>query len=104
MQINNDGVEIEVAQDMEVYGDWIRFAADDGVIVKIPPFIVKKLMAFAIEHADEFPKTAWDEDYDGGLDLPDFSHINRKAVLQELVPEIEKMFGLKYKPQEMKDD
>ena len=34
----------------------------------------------------------------------DFSHIDRKAVLQELLPEIEKLFGLKYKPLEKKED
>ncbi len=34
----------------------------------------------------------------------DFSHIDRNALLQELLPEVEKLFNLKYKQLENKEE
>lgn len=34
----------------------------------------------------------------------DFSHIDRNALLQELLPDIEKLFGLHYKPLKGKEE
>ena len=34
----------------------------------------------------------------------DFSHIDRNTLLQELLPEVEKLFNLKYKQLEKKED
>jgi 2-C-methyl-D-erythritol 4-phosphate cytidylyltransferase len=35
MQINNDGVEIDDAQNMEAYGEWVKFTDGEGATVKI---------------------------------------------------------------------
>jgi hypothetical protein len=37
MQINNDGVEIDDAQNMEAYGEWVKFT--DGVKISLPTVI-----------------------------------------------------------------
>ena len=97
MQINVDGVEIENVDRMEVYGDWVKFTDNDGAVIKIPPYVIKELLAFALEHAEEFPKDAWDGEYE-------YPNVDRNAVLQELLPEIEKLFGLKYKQLENKEE
>lgn len=60
MNINYDGAEIEYANDLEVYGEWIKFTDGDGSVIKIPPNVIKKLMVFALEHATEFGEGAWE--------------------------------------------
>jgi len=97
MQINDDGAEIDGAADIHVFGDWVKFTDGDGSIVKMPPSTIKKLMAFAVEHAEQFSQGAWSEECD-------FSHIDRNAVLQELLPELDRLFGLHYKPLKGKEE
>ena len=59
MNLSSDGAEIDAAKNMEVYGDWIKFKDGEGNTVKIPPFVVKQLMIFALEHVNEFEEGAW---------------------------------------------
>lgn len=59
MNINADGAEIEDAEDLEVYGEWIKFKDGEGSIVKIPPGVAVKLAAFALSHFSEFEDGAW---------------------------------------------
>ena len=60
MNINSDGAEIDTASDMQVYGEWIKFTDGEGSKVKIPPFVIKRLMMFALEHVTEFEEGAWE--------------------------------------------
>lgn len=62
MNINDDGVEIDSVGRMEVYGDWVRFTDGEGAPVKIPPYVIKKLMDFAIGNANKFEADAWVEE------------------------------------------
>jgi hypothetical protein len=80
MNINNDGVEIDRAENTELYGDWIKFTDGEGASVKIAIDVVLELAEFIKEQ----PKT-------------DFSIVDRNELLQELLPEIEKLFGMTYK-------
>ena len=59
MNINSDGAEIEEADNLEVYGEWIKFKDGDGTIVKIPPGVVLRLMTFALSRFTEFEDGAW---------------------------------------------
>jgi hypothetical protein len=63
MNINSDGVEIDAATDMEVYGDWIKFVDGEGATVKIDPSVIRKLYEFAMAHAEEFDEGAWNIDW-----------------------------------------
>jgi hypothetical protein len=60
MNINSDGVEIEDVCEMEVYGEWIKFTDSEGAVVKISPGVVRRLMAFALEHMTHFEEGAWE--------------------------------------------
>ena len=62
MNINDDGAEIDGANQLTVYGEWIKFVDGEGSTVKIPPFVVKKLLVFALDHMKEFEEGAWDEE------------------------------------------
>lgn len=59
MNINSDGIEIDSAGDMEVYGEWIKFTDDLGVTIKITPSVVKALMIFALNNFEKFDEGAW---------------------------------------------
>lgn len=59
MNINSDGAEIEEADNLEVYGEWIKFEDGEGSIVKIPPNVAVKLAAFALARFSEFEDGAW---------------------------------------------
>jgi len=61
MNINFDGAEIDSAKQIEVYGEWIKFIDGEGSTVKIPPFVIRSLMVFALQHVKEFEDGAWDE-------------------------------------------
>jgi len=61
MNINSDGIEIDIAGDMEVYGEWIKFTDDLGVTTKITPSVVKALMIFALNNFEKFDEGAWDD-------------------------------------------
>ena len=63
MNINSDGAEIDVARDMEVYGDWIKFVDGEGATVKIVPSVIRELYEFAMAHAEEFDEGAWNIDW-----------------------------------------
>jgi len=41
-----DGIEIEGAADMKVFGEWIMFTDDDGAVIKIDPSAVESLYEF----------------------------------------------------------
>ena len=58
MNINSDGAEIDAANFMEVYGDWIKFVDGEGATVKIDPYVVKQLMDFALANKVETSETA----------------------------------------------
>jgi len=59
MIITDDGAEIDSAMSLEVYGDWIKFTDGVGVVVKIPPGVVKQLLEFAMANESEFDEGAW---------------------------------------------
>lgn len=59
MNINSDGAEIDEADELEVYGEWVKFKDGEGSIVKIPPGLVVKIAAFALAHFSEFEGDAW---------------------------------------------
>lgn len=59
MNINADGIEIEDANSLEVLGEWIKFVDAEGVTVKIPPELVKRLMVFALDNVTAFDEGAW---------------------------------------------
>ena len=59
MNFNSDGIEIEAATDLEVYGVWLKFTDSEGVAIKISPEILKKLMVFALDNFAEFDEGAW---------------------------------------------
>lgn len=59
MNIDSDGIEIETATNMEVYGEWIKFTDGAGATIKIPPSAVKALMVFALNNFEEFEVGAW---------------------------------------------
>ena len=61
MNINDDGAEIDRADQLTVYGEWIKFVDGEGSTVKMPPFVVKKLLVFALDHMEDFEEGAWDE-------------------------------------------
>ena len=82
MNINNDGAEIERAKNVELYGDWIKFTDGEGASVKIAIDVVLELAEFIKEQ----PKT-------------DFSIVDRNELLQELLPEIERLFNMTFKRQ-----
>jgi hypothetical protein len=60
MNLGSDGAEIDAVRRMKVYGDWIKFVDGEGSTVKITPGVVKQLLAFALEHTDEFGEGAWE--------------------------------------------
>lgn len=60
MNINSDGAEIEVAVNMEVYGEWIKFTDGTGAPIKITPSAVKALMIFALNNFEKFEEGAWE--------------------------------------------
>jgi succinyl-CoA synthetase beta subunit len=88
---------IENAYDMEVFGDWIKFTDGEGATIKITPLVVKELLVFALDNVLAFDEEAWHRKE------PDFSNIDRSALLRELLPEIQKMFGVEYKKWEDKE-
>jgi hypothetical protein len=59
MIITEDGAEIDGANSMEVYGDWIKFTDDEGAVVKITPSVVKQLLEFAMANESAFDEGAW---------------------------------------------
>jgi hypothetical protein len=59
MIITEDGAEIDGANSMEVYGDWIKFTDGEGSVVKITPGVVKKLLEFAMANESAFDDGAW---------------------------------------------
>ena len=61
MNINSDGAEIDSASQMEVYGEWIKILDGEGSQIKIPPFVIKQLMVFALNHISEFESGAWND-------------------------------------------
>lgn len=60
MNIDADGVEIEVANNLEVYGAWLKFTDSEGVTIKISPEILKKLMSFALDNVTAFDEGSWE--------------------------------------------
>jgi len=80
MNINDDGAEIDRAENVELYGDWIKFTDGEGASVKIAIDVILELHDFIREQP-----------------LADFSHVDRKALLQELLPGINALFGMEYK-------
>jgi hypothetical protein len=82
MQMKSDGAEIDRAENVELYGEWIKFTDGEGASVKIAIDVVLELAEFIKEQ----PKT-------------DFSIVDRNELLQELLPEIERLFGMTYKRQ-----
>ena len=60
MNIDSDGVEIETATNLEVYGEWLKFTDSEGVAIKISPEVLKKLMVFALENLTAFDEGAWE--------------------------------------------
>lgn len=60
MNINTDGAEIERATNMTVYGEWIKFVDGEGATIKIPPYVIKQLMVFALENVQAFEDGAWE--------------------------------------------
>ena len=59
MIITEDGAEIDGANSMEVYGDWIKFTDGEGAVVKITPSVVKQLLEFAMANESAFDDGAW---------------------------------------------
>jgi hypothetical protein len=82
MNINYDGAEIDRAKNVELYGDWIKFTDGEGASVKIAIDVVLELAEFIKEQ----PKA-------------DFSIVDRNELLQELLPKIERLFGMTFKRQ-----
>ena len=60
MNIDSDGAEIDEANDMQVYGDWVKFVDGEGSVIKIPPDVILKLMVFCLNNHSKFDDTAWD--------------------------------------------
>ena len=60
MIITDDGAEIDGANNMEVYGDWIKFTDGEGATVKMLPSVVKQLLEFAMANKGEFNEEAWE--------------------------------------------
>jgi hypothetical protein len=60
MNFSSDGLEIDDATVMEVYGEWLKFTDGDGATVKITPMVVKTLMIFALNNFEKFDKGAWE--------------------------------------------
>lgn len=60
MIINDDGAEIDGANNMEVYGDWIKFTDGEGATVKMLPSVVKQLLEFAMANEGAFDEGAWE--------------------------------------------
>jgi hypothetical protein len=46
MNINDDGAEIDRAENVELYGDWIKFTDGEGASVKIAIDVVLELAEF----------------------------------------------------------
>ena len=79
MNVNDDGVEIDRAENTELYGDWIKFTDGEGATVKIEIDVILELHDFIKEQP-----------------LADFSHVDRNNLLQELLPGINALFGIEY--------
>lgn len=60
MNINSDGAEIDAAQQLQVYGDWIKFVDGEGSAIKIPPSVVMQLAMFALANVKAFEDSAWE--------------------------------------------
>jgi hypothetical protein len=46
MNINDDGAEIDRAENVELYGEWIKFTDGEGASVKIAIDVVLELAEF----------------------------------------------------------
>ena len=86
MNINDDGAEIDRAENVELYGDWIKFTDGEGASVKIATDVVLELAEFSKEQLNT-----------------DFGLVDRNDLLQELLPEIERLFAMTYKRVEQKE-
>ena len=60
MKLNSDGAEIEGANNIEVYGDWIMFEDDHGTTIKIDPNVVRQLTIFLLRKLNAFDKGVWE--------------------------------------------
>ena len=60
MKLTSDGAEIEGANKLEVYGDWIKFEDDEGTVIKIDPNVVRQLTIFMLRKLNEFSKGVWE--------------------------------------------
>lgn len=60
MNVNYDGTEIEAANNVEVYGEWIKFTDVAGAPIKITPSVVMALMIFALNNFEKFDEGAWE--------------------------------------------
>jgi hypothetical protein len=62
MNIEVGVAEIESANNIEVFGEWVKFTDNDNTTIKITPFVVQKLMTFAKENESAFDEGAWEEE------------------------------------------
>jgi hypothetical protein len=62
MNIEVGVAEIESANNMEVFGEWLQFTDNDNTTIKITPFVIQKLMTFAKENESAFDEGAWEEE------------------------------------------
>lgn len=61
MNIEVGVAEIESANNMEVFGEWLQFTDNDNTTIKITPFVIQKLMTFAKENKSAFDEGAWED-------------------------------------------
>jgi hypothetical protein len=60
MKLSSDGAEIEGANKIEVYGDWIMFEDDHGATILIDPNVVRQLAIFMLAQINAFDKGVWE--------------------------------------------